>query len=312
MKLKLLRIAGLKIVLVCLAVSASGQNPDTFFGQYLFGYIGIDTQNLTEIEQNQIPANTVWIVSNATQDVRTQIDQANAHSLRAAINIEDALFRTDTTLNTPCGANSRRLRTDYQAKFSSWLNLNGSRITHDKVALLVLNTELNDRCIPYDSLNLAAQYVKSSVSSSPIPIIVGYAGGTGAQPLPTFIPPVLDGIGFLRYGVLDPRTDSGYQRDLTTLKSELTSTQRMILVPDGFWKQGSTWPQWYLGYVALNYASLALNDPKVVGLMIWTWTDASDPYGYYVGSRNLVQSARDRQRQAACSLGVHNPLVAPC
>ena len=286
-------------------------------GKYFFGYAGVE-ENLTtyilEIEANNIPSNAqTVVVASAADDLRPRLSFLKSRGQRAIIILDSLLFRPDSTLSTPCGTNAWRSRLDYIAKFDNWLALNAQSLVPDTVAILVVNTEVNNRCISAASLDEVTRYVASRLPA--LPTIAGYDGTRGAQPLPQTIPASLAGIAFYRYHVLDPRTETTYQSNLSYLKARLTPAQRILLVPDGFYDSFHVqdgWPKWYLGVLALNYAQLALNDPKVVGLTFFRWPGFFEFGETKLGVRDLPQSVRDRHREAACTLRVTNPFVVNC
>jgi hypothetical protein len=308
-------------ILLCLILCASGAiahwEEHDFAGQYMFGYAGVDenlTAYVTEIEGNNIPANVELITVNAaTDNIGPSVGLLNSRGQRAILVLDNLLFRPDSTLSTPCGPNAWRHRLDFQAKFDGWLALNSQTVVSAKVAILVINTEVNNRCISFASLDTVAQYVSSKTPL--IPVIAGFDGTNGAQPLPSAIPASLNGLAFYRYHVLDPRTDATYQSQLNHLKARMTPQQRLILVPDGYYDSfhaADGWPKWYLGVLALNYAQLAKNDPKVVGLVFFRWPGWTEFGETKLGVRDLPQSVRDRHREAACLLRMPSQFVAPC
>ena len=297
-------------------VSAHWDERD-LLGQYIFGYSGVEHDLATftgEIEANNIPTNVQLITVNAaTDDIGPKVSFLNSHGQRAIVVLDNLLFKQDPKLNTPCGANAWRYRLDYKLKFDNWLMLNAAHVVREKVAILVVNTEVNNRCISLASLDEVAQYVGTRTPL--IPAIAAYDGTSGAQPLPAAIPSSLAGIGFYRYHTLDPRSDPTYQSQLNHLKSRMTADQRLVLVPESFYDsfhEADGWPKWYLGVVALNYARLALADPKVVGLVFFRWSTWQEFGETKLGAVNLPQGVRDRHREAACMLKVTNPFVAPC
>lgn len=285
-------------------------------GQYMFGYAGTG-DNLSlympEIESNRIPTNVQSIaVRAATDNLGAKLSYLKGRHQRAILVLDDLLFRNDPSLNTACGDFAYRPRLDFKTKFDNWLNLNRSYVTEEYVAVLVINSEVNNRCISFGSMDAVTQYVESKVPS--IPTAAGYSGGGVSKDLPEAIPAALDGIIFFMYQVFDPRTDVAYQAGLNHLKSKMTPEQRLILVPDGYYDSGHMalgWPKWYLGYAALNYMNLALNDPKVVGLVIFIWPSFDEFGEHKLGTRDLPQSVRDRHRMVGCGLKIQNLLV-PC
>jgi hypothetical protein len=279
--------------------------------QYLFGYAGVEENlelYLSEIESNQIPTNAQTLVSaSPVDDLRGRLEFMRSRGQRAFLVLDQLLFLNDPNLNTPCGAGSWRHRLNFQARFDNWLALNGSHIRPEYVAVLVVNTEINNRCISFNSLDQVTRYVKEKAPA--IPTLAGYGRSTGARPLPDTIPASLAGVALFKYRTFDPQTDPAYQEDFSLLKSKLTPEQRIILVPDGFYDSGHAalgWAKWYLGYVALNYMRLAQTDPVVVGLIIFRWP-SFDEGELKLGTRDLPQNVRDRHRQAACGLKISSP-----
>jgi hypothetical protein len=285
-------------------------------GQYLFGYAGVEENletYLSEIEGNRIPTNAQTLVaSTPADDLRARLDLLRSRGQRAFLILDPLLFLNDPNLNTPCGAGSWRHRLNYRARFDNWLALNGSHVTPERVAVLVVNSEINNRCVSFGSLEEVSQYVKAKLPG--IPTIAGYGRSTGAKPLPEAVPPTLDGVAFFKYRTFDPQTDAAYQEDFNLLKSKLDAGQRIILVPDGFYDSGHAalgWPKWYLGHAALNYMSLARNDPSVVGLIVFRWPGFQEGE-LKLGTRDLPQNVRDRHRQVGCGLRIQSPLLAGC
>ncbi len=286
-------------------------------GQYLFGYAGVEEDLLryvSEVELNNIPANVeTVVVSSASDDLGPRLAFLNSRGQRAVVILDGLLFRPDAALITPCGQNAWRTRLDFKAKFDNWLTLNAHSLIPQNVAMLVVNTEVNNRCVSAASLDEVTQYVGSRLPV--LPTVAGYDATRGAQPLPEIIPASLAGVAFYRYHVLDPRTEVTYQASLNHLKARMTPAQRLVLVPDGFYDSfhvADGWPKWYLGVLALNYARLAAADQKVVGLVFFRWPGFFEFGETKLGVRDLPQSVRDRHREAACMLGLTNPFVAAC
>lgn len=316
MKIKKVFVSLILLSILALNTQAYWEDHD-INGRYMFGYASVGdnpTLYMPEIENNLIPTNVQTIAVNAASDNLTaRINYLNSRGQKAIIVLDNLLFLNDSALATPCGIYSWRNRLDYQAKFNSWYNLNAANLTPVKTAVIVINTEVNNRCIPYTSLDTVTQFVVSRIPPS-IPTIAGYGRSNGAQPLPAVIPASLAGVALFKYQVFDPRTDAAYQQELANLKSKLTKAQRIILVPDGFYTDAHAqlgWAKWYLGYVALNYAELAKSDFKVVGLVFFLWPSFTEG-ALFEGTRDLPQSVRDRHRLASCGMNIQSPLLSTC
>lgn len=311
------------IVLLLVASTTNAQWEDhDLHGKYLFGYAGIGYVNeegvpslrLSEIETHGIPTNVHTLeVNTAADNLGARIQQLQTHGQRAALILDNLLFKNVPTLNTPCGEFSWRHRIDFQAKFDNWFAINSHHLNPQTVAVVVINTEVNNRCISHVSIDMVTRYVKSKLPG--IPTVAGYGRSTGAAPLPDVVPPSLAGVAFFKYRTFDPRTDVAYQAEFNQLKSKLTPEQRIILVPDGFYDSGHAamgWPKWYLGYLALNYMELALDDPKVVGMVVFLWSSFMDANGRVLGSRELPIGVLDKHRQVGCGLKIESPLSTNC
>jgi hypothetical protein len=285
-------------------------------GRYFFGYAGVgDNPSLymPEVENNRIPTNVQSLaVNNPTDGLTGRLNYLNSHGQKAVLVLDDLLFIQDPALPTPCGAESWRIRLNYQVRFDDWVSRNAANLKIEKIAMLVINTEVNNRCIPSYSLDTVTKFVTARLPS--IPTLAGYGrSGAGAKPLPDQIPASLAGVLFFKYQILDPRSDDSYQHEFNELKAKLSAEQRIILVPDGFYSSSHAaagWPKWYLGYLALNYAELAKSDPKVVGLVFFLWASFGEGTDLYQGSRDLPQSIRDRQRLAGCGMNIQSS--QPC
>jgi hypothetical protein len=278
-------------------------------GKYLFGYAGVgDNPELymPEIENNRIPTNVQSITVNTPlDDLRPKIEYLAARGQKVIIVLDNLLFRKDANLATPCGEFAVRPWLNYGTRFDDWLRINQNAVNSERVAALVINTEVNNRCITYNALDQVTKYVNGKTPS--VPTVAGYGHSSGAMPLPEAVPASLAGVLFFKYVVLYPATDGEYQTDFQLLKSKLTPGQRIILVPDGFYSPSHAaagWAKWHLGYLALNYADFAKNDDKVVGLVFFLWASFGDNLGMRDLPQNVPQNVRDRHRSAACALGI--------
>lgn len=311
------QVMALLLLLALVTQAGAHWEEHDLMGQYLFGYAGVEDDLAAfvgEVERNNIPANAqTVVVGSAADDLGPRLAFLNSRGQRAVVILDGLLFKQDPALSTPCGQNAWRARFDYKAKFDNWRALNAQSLVTEKVAMLIVNTEINNRCVSAASLDEVAQYVGSRLPA--LPTVAGYDGTRGAQPLPETIPASLAGVAFYRYHVLDPRTEATYQADLAHLKARMTPEQRLVLVPDGFYDSfhaADGWPKWYMGVLALNYAKLAAADEKIVGLVFFRWPGFFEFGEMKMGVRDLPQSVRDRHREAACSLRLTNPFVAAC
>ena len=115
---------------------------------------------MSEIESNRIPTNAHTLVTTSpADDLRARLDYLSAHGQRALIVMDPLLFIKVPSLNTPCGPEAWRHRLNYQERFDDWLEANGTHVTPGKVAVPVINSEVNNRCVSFGSLEQVTLYV---------------------------------------------------------------------------------------------------------------------------------------------------------
>jgi hypothetical protein len=289
-------------------------------GQYFYGYAsaGDDPARfMPEVEANRIPTNVQSLsVSAPSEDITMRVELLRSRGQRTVVVLDLVLFKHVGGTGT-CGADTWRPWLNYQERFAIWRSINSAILTPENIAFVVVNTEVNNRCIDAGALDLVTQHVKAQLPG--VRAVAGYGRTDGAKPLADgSIPASLDGVLFFRYYTFDPTTDQRYQEEFANVVGKLTETQRVIIVPDGFYGPGHAareWPKWYLGYLALNHVKFAQSQSRVVGVMFLQWPDAINEKTKQVelqGSRSLPQSVRDRQREAGCSLNVQNLLSTTC
>jgi hypothetical protein len=196
--------------------------------------------------------------------------------------------------------NGWRLRLDYKAKIDAWVTRNSAYLTPDRVAFLIINGEANNRCLTASSLDLAAAYVKSKLPA--LPTVVGY-GLTGDRTVAAPLPTEPAGFAFWSYGNRYPDSPgSPFQYWLNFFKQQIgNGPQRLIVVFDAHHQPYHTEvgisPE-IIGPMATRYADIVLSEPKIVGMIGFTWAS----FGDHVGMQHLPQSVRDRNRTVSCRL----------
>ncbi len=291
----------------------------------LFGYAGVADQNgnkLGEIQAAGIHTNVatidfaeVWTSTNLAAITA----QYQASGVKAGLFLDNVLFKKFVVSSSQCadagGPFVFALRGNWQSRLANFATANGPYISTSTTAFLVISTEVNNTCTSLTDVNTAALAVKGYFPG--IPTVLGYGRSPGAQPAPAYIPSAIDWVGFYKYGTFDPNNpshpynaDNQYLVEFNSLLSKLNAQQQVLLVPDGFWATflhanlnshlgtGAGWPKWYLGPLAANYETLALGQPKVVGLLFFLWTKPNDPT--FLGTKELPQSVRDQHHDIAC------------
>jgi hypothetical protein len=266
------------------------------YGQYLFGYTGVENayEYESEVARNHIKTNVTTLSSEWTTNLGPAIDQHNGAGNKVAIFLDTILFQSDTP--------AWYLRPDYRYLFDSWYNRNKLYLTPNRVAFLIIDSEANNAHLPNSSLDEATAYVKSKIPA--IPTIVGYGlSPADADISGQALPVQPDGFAFWSYYVLHPEDpNSRFQYWLRYFKTHIdVSRQRLIIVFDAHFapehlQAGIT--QDMLGPMAIRYANIARNEPLVVGMVGFTW----EGFGYILGLRDVTQSVRDLNRTASCIL----------
>ncbi len=265
-------------------------------GQFLFGYTGVESayEYENEVKSHGIKTNVTTVSTEWTTNLGPSITHHNNAGNKVAIFLDNVLFQSDTP--------AWYLRPDYRYIFDSWYNRNKLYLTPSRVALLIINSEANNRGLGSAALDTATAYVKSKVPA--LPTVVGYGFGDGSvsiagQTLPT----QPDGFAFWRYGELHPEAPgSQFQFWLNFFKSRIdVSRQRLLIVFDahyGPWHVNAGYTQEMVGDIAIRYADIVRNEPLLVGMVGFTW----EGFGDILGLRDVSQGMRIKNRQAGCAL----------
>lgn len=264
-------------------------------GQYLFGYTGVESaaEYENEVKSQGIKTNVTTVSTEWTTNLGPAITHHNNAGNKVAIFLDTVLFQEDSPWY---------LRPDYRFIFDSWYNRNKLYLTPSRVAILIINSEANNRGLNNAALDTATAYVKSKIAT--IPTIVGYGLSDGSvsiagQSLPT----QPDGFAFWRYGELHPEAPgSQFQFWLNYFKTHIdVSRQRLLLVFDahyGPWHVNAGMTQEMVGDIAIRYADIVRNEPLLVGMVGFTWAG----FGDILGLRDVSQGMRIKNKQASCML----------
>jgi hypothetical protein len=274
------------------------------YGQYLFGYTGVEDtrpRNQDEITANGIMTNVTTIASCPNTNITATINYFNSKQVKAALFLDNVLFIEAGT--TPrCNESSPiwRLRQDYQAKFDSWYNTNKAYLTPQRVALLIINSEANNRGLPSSVLDQATAYVKTKLPT--IPTVVGYGLTQGATNATAPLPVEPAGFVFWSYAVEYPANPGTlFQYWLNFFKQNISMQQRLIIVFDAHHQPLHTSKginQVALGPMARRYANLVRSEPLIVGMIGFTWQS----FGDHIGMRSLHPNVRVENQTASCIL----------
>jgi hypothetical protein len=300
--------------------------PALSFAEIRFwGYTGIagpDGSRLSEVMSAGVRINLasiyfpeVWTATN----LGPIMSSFQSAGVKASISLDDVLFIKTYVSSSNCqdtgGPFVWRIRGNWQSRLANFVSQNGSYINPNTTWFIIVFSEVNNACLSLAQVQTAASAVKSYFPSVPTVMGYGFEGSYG-QPAPASIPPAIDWVGFWNYGYFDPadpshpyNANSGFLTTYNDLLAKLSPNQRIILVPDGFWAihlhshlnsengPGTGWPKWYLQYLALNYERFALSQPKVIGMIVFSWPSALPDI---TGTKDLPQAIRDRHREIGC------------
>jgi hypothetical protein len=309
--------------LAALALLAVGPRAEAEIA--VLGYAGVagPGKNLIgSVKAAAVPTNLASIDFPETWtavDLGAIVSTFQGAGVRAALFLDNVLFKKFYVNASPCadeaGPFSWALRANWQSRLANFFAANAAYIDEVTTALLVVSSEVNNRCTDLGQVGTAATAVKGYFPS--LPTVMGYGRSPGARPAPAFVPATIDWVGFFKYGTFDPtnpahpyNADDRYLIELAALEAKLAAHQRILLVADGFWAEflhrhltshlgpGSGWPKWYLASLALNYEALARSEPKVVGMLVFLWSSPALPG--FQGTADLPESVREAHRAIGC------------
>lgn len=225
------------------------------------------------------------LVVNPTDDIITRITDMNNLEMKPYLHISELFFELVGT-SGPSGA-SYDLRPDYQSRWDTFVATNNLTVNFDKLQALYLGEEPTWNDVSFSELQLASDYIKSSIPEVPIMIIEAYPSIDNLQ-----IPTSVDWIGFDHYFIKNPLTNVQFLAELSSLKSKFsTNEQKLVVVMDTHyipWAHGGFGgiSQIEMKDVATNYFNLACKEPLTIAIIGYTWPSGFDS-GDMIGAREL-------------------------
>jgi hypothetical protein len=233
------------------------------------------------------PPTPAWVCGycGPIPSVVNDLNAMSAKGVKAVLGLSEVLFCYDQA------ASHWRLRSDYSTSWSNFRTANSSVLDATHLASLYIMDEPTWNGVTFSELSTATSLIKGAYPTIPTSMVESYPA-VGSL----IIPSTMDWIGFDLYAISNPATDKNYQAALTTLKSKMTTSQKVIYVMDAFYDPGIHvgWTPEQLSCVASRWYSQAVNDPAAVLLANFIWTSG----GSQTGSVDLPQSARDLQAVA--------------
>lgn len=226
-------------------------------------------------------------VTEYTDNLTGHVNWMNANCMKPFISVQNIFwYRKDG--NGPSG-NRYTLRADYQDRWKAFKKTNASVLKGSKVEFFYVSDEPTWNGITFNELNTICNLLKKDFPDIKIMLLEAYAS------LKEFvIPKSADFIGFDRYCVFHPATDTSYLANLATLKSKLSAPhQKIWLTIDDNWiplygTYGYT-PE-MMASVIQEYYDVAVREPLCEGLIGYMWPGGFDN-PEQLGVRNLPKNA---------------------
>ena len=231
------------------------------------------------------------LVVNPTDDIVNRMQAMRALEVKAYLHLNEIFFEL-VDHNAPSG-NHYSLRTDYQTRWTTFAATNNLTVNSTMVQAFYLGEEVFWNGISYEELKAAADHIKNTFPHVPIMMIEAYPVLDEIQ-----IPSSIDWVGFDHYFIKNPNLDLGFQKELTNLKSKLsTEKQRIVLIMDTHY---INWAHGDIGNISLdemklvasNYYKLALSETKTIAIIGYFWPSGfDDPMA--LGARHMSLETKE-------------------
>ncbi|MEY8848583.1 hypothetical protein AB9K26_07195 [Psychroserpens sp. XS_ASV72] len=211
-------------------------------------------------------------------------------NLKSILHLNELFFELVDN-NSPSESNYD-LRSDYQERWNEFKTINKSILNANFTGAFYIGEEPTWNGISYLELDSVAQLLQEEFPNIPTMIIEAYPSLNDLQ-----IPETIDWIGFDRYFVKNPNTNTEFQQDWEILKTKISNqNQRIMVVLDSHyinWAHGEfgNIDLNQMGDVAKNYYQLAKNDEKVIGILGYFWPNGFD-FPESIGARGMPQNVK--------------------
>ncbi len=282
-----------------------------YFGFYLVDtsfddvYDGVKKTNYTDEVAGFTNLNQM-AVFNPTDNMVSRIGLMSSNCTKPFLGLENIFWYEDGKQSN--GNRQFKLYADFKARWNTFKSINSSVLTADKVGCFYMADEPLWNGIPYSELNAICKLVKTDFPKISIFYIEAYPVLSTME-----IPTAVDWVGFDRYYIFNPSTNSTFLNDLKTIKSKRSKpSQKIFLVPDTRWipEYKTTYNQTPEDMAATikDYYDLAVSDTTIIGMVGYIWPGGFDGPGS-LGARNLPQNAIDMVVEIGTMIKANN---LPC
>lgn len=243
-------------------------------------------------------------VSNFTDNLTGRVNWMNTNCLKPFISVQ-GIFWSRKDANGPSG-NRFTLLPNYLERWNTFKKTNASVLNGSQVEFFYVSDEPVWNGITYDELNTICNLLKKDCPDIKIMILEAYVT------LKQFkIPKSADFIGFDRYCVFHPSTDTSFLANLATLKSKLSAPhQKIWLTIDDNWipLYGTyNYTPEMMASVIQEYYDIAAREPLCEGLVGYMWPGGFDN-PEQLGARNLPKNSKDLNVKIGRMIKANNTL----
>jgi hypothetical protein len=297
---RLTLIFSILLLISCNKENQSDQTIDSTHIKY-FGFTLIDTY-WDDPTDSQIKTNYIdevyefsniadILVVNPSDNIVARMTEMNNLQVKSVLHISEIFFELIGS-SSPSGV-EYGLRADYQIRWDEFININSLQVNQNLIQTFYIGEEPTWNGISFSDLKFATDYVKLTLPNIPIMIIEAYPAVDQLQ-----IPNSVDWIGFDHYFIKNPKTDTDYLNELSTLKSKFSNNdQKLVIVMDTHFM--SSFHQ-NIGRIELSemdevtnsYYELAKSEPKTIAIMGYFWPSGFD-LPSSIGARNMSQNIKE-------------------
>lgn len=230
------------------------------------------------------------LVVNSNDNIIQRAQTFADFELKAILHLNELFFELVDN-NSPSGSNYD-LRSDYQERWNEFKTINQSILNPHYIGAFYIGEEPTWNGITFSELNTVAQLLQAEFPNIPTMIIEAYPSLNDLQ-----VPETVDWIGFDRYFVKDPNTNSDFQQDWEILKTKISNQdQKIMIILDSHyigWAHGEfgNIDLTQMDQVAKNYYQLAKNNEKVIGILGYFWPNGFD-IPESIGGRGMPQNVK--------------------
>jgi hypothetical protein len=159
---------------------------------------------------------------------------------------------------------------DWQERWHTFVQVNGSRLTPDFVAAFLVMDEPLLRGLSWAQTAALVATVKGTLPDVATAVV---ENGELVEQLPSPLPPELDWVGFDAYGIKNPALDPWYLSRLDSLRAKMRPAQRLFVVGDGWFGPShlaAGLEPCDMADVAWSYFQLAV-EQDAVALIFFLW-----------------------------------------